>query len=433
MNSSVRLKLSTMMFLQYAVWGAWFVAFATFCFDELGFQGVHVGWVYNTNQIAAILSPLLVGLIADKYFATERVLACLHLAGAGLLYYATKADDPSSMFWTMLVYSGLYMPTLALTNSLSFRNMKNPDKDFPSVRVLGTIGWIASGLIVGFLIGPSVGILYLASAFSLVLGLFCFFLPHTPPIQSDDASEAPSMFRALEMFKEPSFAIFMFVSFVISVALAFYYQLGNPFLSDIDAPYPTALQTIGQVSEIFFMLMLPIVVAKLGVRWTLTIGMAAWCVRYGLFWQGDIWPIILVALPLHGICYDFFFVVSQIFVDEKAPQELRASAQGLLTFVTLGCGMLLGNVLAGFSRDSNQEPAKEIVMSDAFLPKFLWEDAAAATNTAESVTQWPGVWAPAAIGCGIAIVLFLIGFREPRKATEVQAASESGGSVDEAP
>ena len=416
MKPDVRIKLSIMMFLQYAVWGSWAVAFATYMFNDLKFQGVHVGWVYNTNQIAAILAPFFMGMIADRWFATERVLGVLHLGGAALLLYATQARDPATMFWTMLAYSMLYMPTLALTNSLSFRNMTNPDKEFPSIRVLGTIGWIVAGLVVGFVTGPTVQILYLAGGVSAVLGIFCFFLPHTPPVQAEAGSQ-PSAWGAAKMLKEPSFAMFMFVSFVISIALAFYYQLGNTFLTAINAPAPTALQTVGQVSEIFFMLILPLVVQKLGIRWTLTLGMAAWCVRYSLFWNGSLWPIVLIALPLHGICYDFFFVVSQIFVDNKAQRELRASAQGLLTFVTIGCGMFLGNLLAGLSVVAIQVPAKTIELSKAILPTFLWEQSAAATDSVARVTQWPGIWGPAAIGCGIAILLFLITFREPEKNT----------------
>lgn len=430
MNPILRIKLSTMMFFQYAVWGAWVVPFATYMFNVLNFQGVHVGWVYNTNQIAAIISPFIVGMIADRFFATEKVLAFLHLIGAGLLYSAAQVKEPAELFMLMLAYSLMYMPTLALSNSLSFRNIADPDRDFPSIRVLGTIGWICSGLAVGQFIGEETNrILYFAAGLSAFLGLFCFTLPHTPPVR-DESGEPSSMFRSLEMLKNPSFAVFLLVSFAISVALAFYYQLANPFLSAIGSKKPTSLQTIGQFSEIFFMLLLPFVVKKLGIRWTLTLGMAAWCVRYGIFWTGQYWPVVLIALPLHGICYDFFFVVSQIYVDNNARKELRASAQGLLAFATLGCGMFLGNLLAGLSVDANQDPPKTISLYRAFLPTFLWEPTSTAQAT-ESKTLWPGVWAPAAIGCGIAIILFLIGFREPKK-TDVETTGDAPlGRVDE--
>jgi nucleoside transporter len=437
MSGFVRLQLSIMMFLQYAIWGSWGVTMATYLGTAHKFQGVEIGWVYNTMQIGAILSPLFIGIIADRLFATQTVLSICHLAGAGILFAAAQADTPRNVFLLMLAYGMLFMPTLALSNSISFRNMNDPDRQFPGVRVLGTIGWIAAGLVVGgtsltadgqigfdigtFHLGAVGGkpiadtnnILYLAAGLSALLGVFCVTLPHTPPVKVAGAKQ-PSLFAALGMLKEPSFAILMLISFGISVALAFYYQLCNPFLVDLKLENSAQWQTLGQWSEIVFMLALPFIVTTLGVKWTLLLGMLAWCVRYGIFYTQDLTWIKALGLPLHGICYDFFFVVSQLYVDQRAPRELRASAQGLLTLITLGLGMFVGNILAGYAKDLAQVPPIEgLSLSRSFLPTFLWEPTT--TSAVTSTTHWPSVWAPAAIGCGIAVVLFFVGFREPKK------------------
>jgi nucleoside transporter len=437
MRPIVRLQLSVMMFLQYAIWGAWAVTMFPYLAAK-GFKGVEIGWVYNTAQIGAILSPLLLGLIADRFFATQTLIAVCHLAGAGLLFAAADANDPRSVFLIMLVYNLFYMPTLALTNAISFRNMDDPDRQFPSVRVLGTIGWIAAGLVVGFLgIGSTNRILLLAGGLSATLGVFSVLLPHTPPVKST-AERPPGMLAALAMFKQPSFAVLMILSFGVSIVLAFYYQLTADYLIHLgrrmqergDLSWaesllsralkePAGLMTLGQISEIFFLLALPLIVTKLGVRWTLLIGMAAWCLRYGIFYSEWAWVVVAIALPLHGICYDFFFVVSQLYVDNRAPRELRASAQGLLTLITIGLGMFVGNILAGYSRDVNTTlestgaPIPAPSLFEAFLPYFLWEPVSEIVGATS--THWPGVWAPAALGCGGAVVLFFLGFREPQK------------------
>jgi nucleoside transporter len=436
MSGFVRLQLSIMMFLQYAIWGSWGVTMATYLGAAHKFQGVEIGWVYNTMQIGAILSPLFIGIIADRLFATQTVLSICHLTGAGILWAAATADTPRNVFLLMLAYGMLFMPTLALTNSISFRNMNDPDREFPGVRVLGTIGWIVAGLVVGgtsltadgqigfdlgsFHIGAKDGqpiantnnILYLASALSAALGVFCVTLPHTPPVKSAGGKQ-PGAFAALAMLKEPSFAILMLISFGISVVLAFYYQLTNPFLNDLKLENSAQWQTLGQWSEIIFMLALPFIVTTLGVKWTLLLGMVAWCVRYGIFYTQDLTWIKFLGLPLHGICYDFFFVVSQLYVDQRAPRELRASAQGLLTLITLGLGMFVGNILAGYAKDLQQTPPIEgLSLAKSFLPTFLWEPSVA--STVASTTSWPGVWLPAAIGCGVATALFLVGFRDSK-------------------
>ncbi|NUP91740.1 MAG: MFS transporter [Candidatus Omnitrophica bacterium] len=399
MNFGLRLKLSIMMVLQYAVWGAWAVPLASYMSGPLGFDGASVGWVYSTTAIAAIISPFFIGMVADRYFSTERCLGVFHLIGALFLYLASKTGpgEVTYLFSIMLLYSLCYMPTIALTNSLSFRNMSKPDQQFPGVRVFGTIGWILIGWVIGFkLFGLeeiSAQPLLMASGLSVALGIFCFFLPHTPPMET--ASDVLGILtKPLGMLKDRAFAIFVVVSFLISIVLAFYYQLANPFLHAIEAPNPQALQTIGQLMEMILLPFLPWFIYRLGIRWTIMIGMVAWCIRYLIFSTGSVWPVALIGLPLHGVCFDFFFVTSQIYVDEESPDDIRASAQGFLALVTLGLGMFIGNLLAGSTVDS---------------------------ATVDGVINWTKVWLVPFGGAFLSVVLFLIFFREPVRKNNRQA------------
>lgn len=399
MNFGLRLKLSIMMVLQYAVWGAWAVPLASYMSGPLGFDGASVGWVYSTTAIAAIISPFFIGMVADRYFSTERCLGVFHLIGALFLYLASKTGpgEVTYLFSIMLLYSLCYMPTIALTNSLSFRNMSKPDQQFPGVRVFGTIGWILIGWVIGFkLFGLeeiSAQPLLMASGLSVALGIFCFFLPHTPPMET--ASDVLGILtKPLGMLKDRAFAIFVVVSFLISIVLAFYYQLANPFLHAIETPNPQALQTIGQLMEMILLPFLPWFIYRLGIRWTIMIGMVAWCIRYLIFSTGSVWPVALIGLPLHGVCFDFFFVTSQIYVDEESPDDIRASAQGFLALVTLGLGMFIGNLLAGSTVDS---------------------------ATVDGVINWTKVWLVPFGGAFLSVVLFLIFFREPVRKNNRQA------------
>lgn len=399
MNFGLRLKLSIMMVLQYAVWGAWAVPLASYMSGPLGFDGASVGWVYSTTAIAAIISPFFIGMVADRYFSTERCLGVFHLIGALFLYLASKTGpgEVTYLFSIMLLYSLCYMPTIALTNSLSFRNMSKPDQQFPGVRVFGTIGWILIGWVIGFkLFGLeeiSAQPLLMASGLSVALGIFCFFLPHTPPMET--ASDVFGVLtKPLGMLKDRAFAIFVVVSFLISIVLAFYYQLANPFLHAIEAPNPQALQTIGQLMEMILLPFLPWFIYRLGIRWTIMIGMVAWCIRYLIFSTGSVWPVALIGLPLHGVCFDFFFVTSQIYVDEESPDDIRASAQGFLALVTLGLGMFIGNLLAGSTVDS---------------------------ATVDGVINWTKVWLVPFGGAFLSVVLFLIFFQEPVRKNNRQA------------
>ncbi|MFN0055106.1 MAG: MFS transporter [Planctomycetales bacterium] len=376
MSSAVRLKLSIMMFLQYAIWGSWAVSMGGYLGGALEFTGAQIGAIYATTAIAAMISPLYAGYLADRLFATEKMIAVLHLVGAALLGAATFLTEFEQLRAVMLIYAICYMPTLALTNSISFANITDPEKEFPGIRVFGTFGWIAAGWAVGFgLDTPEVRNLLpmslkagnapilLAAILSAVLALFSFTLPHTPPRGKQRAAGAPEpqsqagRMSILELLRDPSFLVFVVSSFLICIPLAFYYNFANLFLAEIDAPYPTALQTIGQISEVGFMAAMPFFIRRLGVKTMLAVGMLAWVARYLAFGSLQ-FPLVLVGLVLHGVCYDFFFVASQIYVDRRAGEAQRASAQSFIAFVTLGVGMFVGAYVGGQIVDHYPAPVK---------------------------------------------------------------------------
>lgn len=393
---SAKFRLCVMMFLQYFVWGAWGVALGGYMSSDLGFTPSQIGAVFACTPIAAMISPLFLTYFADRFFSTEKLLGVLHVLGAGLLFLAARSENLAELLstkfsgidqfaalrWTLIAYSLLFMPTLALSNAISFRNVKSIAAEFPFIRAFGTLGWIAAGLVVGFIfrvkpddatyktvtnfIDPKSGFfsannfIYLASAASTVLGLFCFFLPHTPPAPRSEQKSSGGLFEVLALLKSPSFLVFTIASFIVCIPLMFYYSMANAFLEQIDAPYPTALQTIGQICEVFFMLAMPFFITMLGVKKMLAVGMLAWVVRYLLF--GTLmFPPILLGLILHGICYDFFFVASQIYVDSKAPETLRSLAQGFIAFVTLGVGMFVGSKVVGEIGDRHPGPRIAVV------------------------------------------------------------------------
>lgn len=367
MNADVRIKLSVMMFLQYAIWGSWAVSMGGYLDGTLGFTGGQIGAIYATTAIAAMISPLYMGYLADKLFATEKMIGVLHLIGAGLLGAAAVTTDFQTLRAIMVVYAICYMPTLALTNSISFANITDPEKEFPGIRVFGTWGWIVAGWIVGFVFGnPEFTKLlpesmahgnapiFLAAGLSALLGLFSFSLPHTPPRGRTGAGTAAESAEAaadtrggvLQLLGDPSFLVFVVCSFLICIPLSFYYGFANVFLTELDAPYPTALQTIGQLSEVGFMAAMPFFIVRLGVKKMLAVGMLAWVARYFCFGSLQ-FPLIVFGLFLHGVCYDFFFVASQIYVDSRANVKQRASAQSFIAFVTMGVGMFVGAYFGG--------------------------------------------------------------------------------------
>jgi len=348
----IRLKLSVLMFLQYFVWGAWSVTMGTWLGQTLGFSGEQIGLAAGTTALAAMISPFFVGMIADRFLATEKILAALHLVGGLILLYASTMSTFGPFYAVLLGYALCYMPTLSLSNSLSFHQMKDPAREFPSIRVLGTIGWIVAGLFIGTLGLEATAVpMRLAAGASLLLGLFCCALPHTPPTRSRRASMADVLgLEALSLLRERSFAIFVLGSFLICIPLQFYYAFANPFLNEIQVVNAAGKMTLGQMSEIGFMLVMPLFFRRLGVKNMLIVGMAAWATRYLLFAYGNngslVW-MLYSGILIHGVCYDFFFVTGQIYVDQKAPPDLRAAAQGLIAFVTLGLGMFIGSWVSG--------------------------------------------------------------------------------------
>ena len=358
MNTEVRIKLSVMMFLQYAIWGAWAVSIGGYMGKTLEFDGIQIASIYATTAIAAMISPLFVGYIADHFLATEKMIALLHLIGAGLLAAAAVTPDFKVLYPIMIIYSICYMPTLALTNSISFANISDPEKEFPGIRVWGTWGWIIVGWLVGFVLDVPSGIsnspIFLAAGASAALGLFSFTLPHTPPSKrSPEAASAVAGNRVgvLQLLRDPSFLVFVVCSFLVCIPLSFYYGFANVFLTETDAPFPTALQTIGQLSEVGFMAAMPFFILRLGVKKMLAIGMLAWAVRYFAFGSLSM-PLVIFGLFLHGICYDFFFVASQIYVDNRVAESQRASAQSFIAFVTMGVGMFVGTYVGGATFNS---------------------------------------------------------------------------------
>ena len=390
----VRLKLSIMMFLQYFVWGAWWVTVGTYLTQVHSFNAVQVGLISGTTALAAVISPFFVGMIADRFFATERILAVLHLVGGGLMYLASTFSTFNLVYPTLLAYTLCYMPTLALSNALSFHNMKDPAKEFPSVRVLGTIGWIAVGQLIGWLgIEASATPLKIAAGSSILLGLYCLTLPHTPPkLKGQPVSVGAILgLDALKLMKDFSFAIFVIGSFLICVPLTFYYAFTNLFLNELGMVNAAGKMTLGQMSEIGFMLVMPFFLSRVGIKKTILLGMTAWVTRYLLFAYGNIdagvW-MLYTGLLLHGICYDFFFVTGQIYVDQRAPVEMRGAAQGFIAFVTLGAGMFLGSWVSGL-----------------VVQKYT-------TAVGNAVTHaWPQIWMVPALGAAGVLALFALFFR----------------------
>jgi nucleoside transporter len=403
MKNSMKLRLNAMMFLEFFTWGGWFVTMGSFLSRNLHATGVQSGLAYSTQAWGAIIAPFIVGLIADRYFHAERLLGVIHIVGGVLMLMLARAHDFAQFYPYLLAYMILYMPTLALVNAVAFRQMEAPARDFPKVRVWGTIGWIVAGLVISYVFawdGPAAlarGALqntFTMCAFSsFLLGAFSFTLPRTPPLATIRGRRSLSSvlgFDALEMLRERNFAVFFFASILICVPLAFYYQDANQFLTEIHIAHAAGKQTLGQASEFCFMLLLPLFLKRFGMKATLLMGMVAWAVRYALFSFGDAsqlqW-LLLVGIALHGPCYDFFFVSGQIYTDTRAGRERQAAAQGLITLATYGVGMLIGFSAAG-------------VITDRY-----------------SVTgghDWVTVWTYPAVFAFAVAVIFLFSFRNER-------------------
>ena len=363
----ITLRLSIMMFLQFFIWGGWFVTLGTYLSNTLQANGGQIGMAFSTQSWGAIIAPFIVGLIADRFFNAERILGLLHLVGAALMYFMYQASDFASFYPYVLAYMIAYMPTLALVNSVSFGQMDDPSKQFGKVRVWGTVGWIVAGLMISYVFswdaaqsiadGMLKNTFLLCSIASLALGIFSFTLPNTPPQSSDKAVGLRDVLGldALALLKDKNFLVFFLSSVLICIPLAFYYQNANPFLTEIGVENATGKMTLGQVSEVLFMLALPVFLNRFGIKATLVIGMAAWVIRYALFAFGNADEalfMLITGIALHGICYDFFFVSGQIYTNAKAGEKVKSAAQGLITLATYGVGMLVGFAVAGAITDS---------------------------------------------------------------------------------
>jgi nucleoside transporter len=362
-NNGIKVRLGVMMFLEFFIWGGWFVTMGSYLAGTLGASGAQNAMAYSTQSWGAIIAPFIIGLIADKYVNAERLLGVIHLVGAVLMYLLASASQFDSFYPYLLVYMILYMPTLALVNAIAFRQMDDPARHFSNIRVWGTVGWIVAGLIISFVFawdsaaGLAAGMLrntfMMCAVASLVLGLFSFTLPATPPQRA--AGESVTMremlgLDALALLKDRNFLVFFVSSILICIPLAFYYQHANQFLTEIQVANATGKQTIGQMSEVLFMLLVPFFLKRLGMKGTLLVGMLAWAVRYLMFAYGnagDLVFLLLVGIALHGVCYDFFFVSGQVFTDSKAGPKFKSAAQGLITLATYGLGMLIGFWVAG--------------------------------------------------------------------------------------
>ncbi|WP_264564211.1 nucleoside permease [Flavobacterium sp. N3904] len=394
MNTTIRIKLSVMMFLEFFIWGAWFVTLGTFLGNNLKASGSETAAVFSTQSWGAIIAPFIIGLIADRYFNAEKILGILHLAGAFLMHQMYQSADVGSFYIYVLSYMVLYMPTLALVNSVAFNQMKDPEKEFANIRVWGTIGWILAGLSISFLFhwdsaeavtnGLLKNTFLLAGIAALVLGLLSFTLPKTPPKVSEEKIKIGDFIGldALKLLKDKNFLIFFISSILICIPLAFYYQNAHPFLTAAGVENPTGKMAIGQISEALFLLFIPVFFARFGFKKTILVGMLAWAVRYVLFAYGngtDLSFMLILGIALHGICYDFFFVSGQIYTNSKAGEKYKSSAQGLITLATYGIGMLIGFAVAGWITDNYK--------------------------TVDGAINWQMVWI---IPAGIAFAVFLI-------------------------
>ncbi len=394
MLASTRVKLMVMMFLQFFVWGAWYGQMSKYMLTTLHASGDQVGSAYAAFSLAMLISPFFVGMIADRYFAAQKVLGVLNLLGAALLYLITQNTSPDNFFLLILGYCLTFAPTLALTNSIAMQQMNVPEKEFPPIRVLGTVSWIVVTNIVGIYgFGDQVTIFQLSMVAAIALGIFAFFLPNTPPKATVSTSFAQIMgLDAFKLFKDRSFAIFFLSSVLICIPLSFYYAMANPSLTDGGMQNVENKMSLGQASEVIFMLLIPLAYTRLGVKKMLVVGLVAWIVRFIGFGYGDggsgEW-LLYLAIILHGVCYDFFFVTGQIYTDNKAGDKIKSSAQGLISLATYGIGMGIGSKIAGIVLDYYTRP--------------------------DGSKDWLGVWLVPAGIAAVVLVLFIVFFSDKKR------------------
>ena len=392
MNMKTGISLAVMMFLQYYIWGAWYVTMGTYMGDVLKSSGVEIGAAYSAGAIATIISPFFVGMIADKFFAAQKIMGVLHLIGGVLLYLATTVDN-SSFYWVILIYSLLYMPTIALSNSVAFAQMTDPGKQFPWIRVFGTLGWIAAGLIISKLgIEKTAGTFHVAAGVSAILGFISFILPNTPPKGAGTKTDLGAILGkdAFLLLKEKSYLVFFVAAILICIPLSFYYGFSNPFLNELGLENVAGKMTMGQMSEALFILAIPFMFNKIGVKKMLILGMSAWVLRYICFAYGTLdasW-MLYAGIILHGICYDFFFVTGYMYTEKAAGQTIKNAAQGLFTFATYGVGMFIGTWYSGFVVDQHK--------------------------LGEAQHAWTSIWLTPAAIAGAVLIAFVLFFKEKK-------------------
>ena len=398
-----RIRLSFMMFLNYIIWGAWYVTISTYLTTTLKFTGTEAGAVFGTGALASMISPFFVGMIADRFFASEKVLAALHLIGALLLFAVTKVTSFPAVYAIMFAYCLCFFPTVALTNSLTLQHIKDPGRDFPLIRVFATLGWIVIGLIIGWLqVEASSTQFLIAAGASVAMALFSLTLPHTPP---PNKGQEITMRRvlgldALVVFKQPSFLVFVIASILACIPLTFYFSFTNTYLNEVHVANSAGKMSLGQVSEVVMMILMPFIFRRVSVKWILVAGLMAWTARYALLAYGDpgsgMWMFYL-AILLHGICYDFFFMTGQLYTDMQAPANLRAAAQGLIIFLTYGVGMFIGSLLSGGALDYFTRTVDGAVTRD-----------------------WHSFWLTSSAGAGVILLMILVLFRSKAKVQPAQ-------------
>lgn len=396
MNAGTWTRLSIMMFLEYFIWGAWYVTMGTYMGEHFKEADIdkNIGYAYSALAIATMISPFFIGMVADRFFAAQRIMGALHIIGAVLLYLATMVSASGVFIWVILFYSLLYMPTIALSNSVAFGQMSDPGKTFPLIRVFGTLGWIAAGVLIGQMeIEKTNSTFLIAAGASALLGIFSFILPNTPPKgKSAEGSAGKALgTEAFVLFKNRPYLIFFIAAILVCIPLSFYYGFANPFLNELGVENAATKMTLGQISEAVFIIAIPFLFNRIGVKNMLLMGMVAWILRYVCFAYGDtgagMW-MLYAGVILHGICYDFFFVTGYMYTEKKAGEKIKNAAQGLFTFATYGVGMFIGTWFSGLIVDKNK--------------------------LGENAHNWTSIWwVPAYIAIGV-LVYFLLFFKEKR-------------------
>lgn len=389
--------LSVMMFFQYYIWGSWYVTMGTFMSEVLKANGIQIGAAYSALAIATMISPFFIGMVADRFFAAQRVMGVLHLIGGVLLFLASRIENNSAFYWIILLYSLAYMPTIGLSNSVAFRQMSDPGKQFPVVRVFGTVGWVISGFMIAILgIEKTPLTFYMAAIVSFALALYCFFLPDTPPQAKEKASARAILgIDALVLFKNRPYLIFFISAIFVCIPLSFYFGFANLYLNQSGMENAAGKMVMGQISEALFILAIPFLFNRIGVKKMVLIGMTAWLLRYIFFAYGNMGPniwMLYLAIILHGVCYDFFFVTGYMYTEKKSNERIKSTSQGLFTFVTYGLGMFIGTWVSGFVTNHYSE---------------------------NQVYQWKSIWfVPAAIAIAV-LISFIFFFKEKRQIEEV--------------